>query len=158
MGHRYFLSQCASAIQILRPLASIAETQTQLQPRFLRLSAMISQFFIRFRAIALMIMPVGLNCEFEFEKGWQLLICFHNKASSVAALCGHNQNWSAFAVRRRHTAAIPSSVAEIFDDYLPTLHGCFSSQSFWKAGSPRKGSQNGSSLRSGGVIGASRKK
>ena len=31
--------------------------------------------------------------------------------------------------------------------------GCFSSQSFWKAGSPRKGSQNGSSLRSAGVMG-----
>jgi len=53
---------------------------------------MVSQYFIRFRAIALMIMPVGFNCGFEFEKGGQLLICFHNKASSVAALCGHNQS------------------------------------------------------------------
>src|SRR5204862_4983485 len=34
------------------------------------------------------------------------------------------------------------------------LHGCFSSQIFWKRGSPRKGSQNGSSLRRAGVIGA----
>jgi hypothetical protein len=46
---------------------------------------MIFQFFIRFRAIALMIMPVGLNCGFEFEKGRQLLICFHNKASSICS-------------------------------------------------------------------------
>ena len=51
---------------------------------------MIFQFFIRFRAIALMIMSVGLNCGFKFEKGRQLLICMHNKASSVLALSGHN--------------------------------------------------------------------
>jgi hypothetical protein len=31
--------------------------------------------------------------------------------------------------------------------------GCFSSQSFWKAGSERKGSHMGSNLRSAGVIG-----
>jgi hypothetical protein len=31
--------------------------------------------------------------------------------------------------------------------------GCFSSQSFWKAGSARKGSHIGSNLRSAGVIG-----
>ena len=46
----------------------------------------------------------------------------HNKASSVAALCGHNPNWSSFAIRSRHTAAIPSSVAEIFDDDFPIFH------------------------------------
>jgi hypothetical protein len=48
---------------------------------------MISQFFIRFRAAirpAGMIMPVSFDCGFEFEKGRQLLICMHNKASSVA--------------------------------------------------------------------------
>jgi hypothetical protein len=39
-----------------------------------------------------MIMPVGVNCGFEFEKGMQLLVWFHNKASSVGALCGHNQD------------------------------------------------------------------
>ena len=33
------------------------------------------------------------------------------------------------------------------------LHGCISSQSFWKAGSERNGSQSGSSLRSAGVMG-----
>src|SRR5262249_38832438 len=32
------------------------------------------------------------------------------------------------------------------------LHGCFSSQSFWNAGSLRKGSQIGSSPRSAGVM------
>src|SRR5205814_8569245 len=44
--------------------------------------------------------------------------------------------------------------------WLPTVrgsdytdHGCFSSQSFWKAGAPRKGSHIGSNLRSAGVIG-----
>ena len=84
------VARCASAIQIVRPLESIAETQPQLQPALLRLSAIISQFFIRFRAIALMIISVGLNCGFEFEKGRQLLICMHNKASGVLALCGHN--------------------------------------------------------------------
>jgi hypothetical protein len=35
------LSRCASAIQIVRLLESIAETQPQLQPALLRLSAMI---------------------------------------------------------------------------------------------------------------------
>jgi hypothetical protein len=34
------------------------------------------------------------------------------------------------------------------------VHGCFSSQSFWKAGSARNGSQSGSSLRRAGVTGA----
>jgi hypothetical protein len=36
-----------SAIQIVRPLESIAKTQHQLQPALLRLSAITSQFFIR---------------------------------------------------------------------------------------------------------------
>jgi hypothetical protein len=69
-----------------------------------------------------MIMSVGLNCGFEFEKGRQLLIRIYNKASSVLTLCGHNPNGSAFAIRSRHRAAIPSSVAEIFDDGFPILH------------------------------------
>ena len=34
---------------------------------------------------------------------------------------------------------------------IARVHGCFSSQSFWKAGSERKGSQSGSSLKSAGV-------
>ena len=33
----------------------------------------------------------------------------------------------------------------------PGVHGCLSLQSCWKAGSPRKGSQIGSSLKSAGV-------
>jgi hypothetical protein len=33
------------------------------------------------------------------------------------------------------------------------VHGCFSSQSFWKAGSARKGSQIGSSFKKAGVMG-----
>ena len=37
--------RCASAIQIVRPLQSTAETQPQLQPALLRLSAMIFQYF-----------------------------------------------------------------------------------------------------------------
>jgi hypothetical protein len=43
---RFPLSQCASAIQIVRPLESIAETQPQLQPALLRPSAISSQYFI----------------------------------------------------------------------------------------------------------------
>jgi hypothetical protein len=45
-------SRWASAIQVVRPLESTAGTQPQLQPALLRLSAMISQYFIyalRFR-------------------------------------------------------------------------------------------------------------
>jgi hypothetical protein len=37
--------RCASAIQLVRPLQSKAETQPQLQPDLLSLSAMISQYF-----------------------------------------------------------------------------------------------------------------
>ena len=44
---RFPSSRCASASQIVRPLESIAETQPQLQPALLRLSAMISQYFHR---------------------------------------------------------------------------------------------------------------
>ena len=44
---RFPLSRCASAIQIVRPLESTAETQPQLQPALLSLSAMISQLFTR---------------------------------------------------------------------------------------------------------------
>jgi hypothetical protein len=36
---------------------------------------------------------------------------------------------------------------------IAQVHGCFSSQSFWKAGSARNGSQIGSSRKSAGVIG-----
>src|SRR6266480_7963937 len=88
-------------------------------------------------------MSMGFNCGFEFEKGRQLLNCMHNKASSVAALCGHNPNWSAFAIRSRHTARIPSSVAEIFDDDLPILHA----GGFCLLCSPRSNDKNHVSAR-----------
>jgi hypothetical protein len=44
---RFPSSRCASAIQIIRPLESIVETQPKLQPALLSLSAMISQDFTR---------------------------------------------------------------------------------------------------------------
>ncbi len=70
-----------------------------------------------------MIMSVGLNCGFAFEKGSQLLNLHATiKASSVAALCGHNPNWSDFDIGSRHRAAVLPSVAEIFDDDLPVFH------------------------------------
>src|ERR1700730_6329196 len=43
---RFPLPRCGSAIQIVRPLESIAETQPQLKPGLLRLSALISQYFM----------------------------------------------------------------------------------------------------------------
>src|SRR5439155_2285569 len=46
------------------------------------------------------------------------------------------------------TNEIAGHLSVDFDHYD---HGCFSSQSFWKAGSVRKGSQIGSSLRRAGV-------
>ena len=46
-------------IQIVRPLESIAETQPQLQPALLRLSAMISQYFILCRAWLLSVEQPG---------------------------------------------------------------------------------------------------
>jgi len=45
--NRFPSPRCASTIQIVRPLESIAETQPQLHPALLRLSAIISQFFTR---------------------------------------------------------------------------------------------------------------
>src|SRR5512133_2994497 len=51
--------RCASAIQIVRPLESIADTQPQLQPALLRLSAMISQDFILCRARLLFVEQRG---------------------------------------------------------------------------------------------------
>jgi hypothetical protein len=72
----------AAQTELLEP---IAETQPQLQPALLRLSAITSQFFIRFRQSHSVLMLVGLNCGFEFEKGRQLLVCTHDKTSSVAA-------------------------------------------------------------------------
>ena len=48
---RFPSSRCASAIQMVRPLESRAETQPQLQPALLRLSAMISQYFTAFDTI-----------------------------------------------------------------------------------------------------------
>jgi hypothetical protein len=44
--------RCSSAIQIVRPLESIAETQPQLHPASLRLSAMISQYFMLSTSVA----------------------------------------------------------------------------------------------------------
>src|SRR5205809_5989867 len=49
---RFPLSRCASTIQIVRPSESMAETEPKLQPRFLRVSARISQYFIRFQVAA----------------------------------------------------------------------------------------------------------
>src|SRR5262249_35944321 len=43
---RFPSSRCASALQIVRPSQSKAETQPQLHPALLRLSAMISHYFI----------------------------------------------------------------------------------------------------------------
>src|SRR6266480_6524412 len=42
---RFPSPRCASAIQIVRPSRSTAETQPKLHPALLRLSAMISQHF-----------------------------------------------------------------------------------------------------------------
>jgi hypothetical protein len=42
---RVALSGCASAIQIVRPSKSTADTQPKLHPALLRLSAMISSYF-----------------------------------------------------------------------------------------------------------------
>jgi hypothetical protein len=45
------VTRYASAIQIVRPLESMAETQPQLHPALLSLSAMISQRFIGTAAV-----------------------------------------------------------------------------------------------------------
>jgi len=68
------------------------ETQPQPQPAFIGDQFPILHPVSGRDSAARMIMPVGFNCAFEFEKGRQLLICMHNKASSIAPLCGHNPN------------------------------------------------------------------
>jgi len=52
-----FPSRCASAIQVVRPAESTAETQPQLHPAFLRLSAVISHYFT----------PGGFTAAFELS-------------------------------------------------------------------------------------------
>ncbi len=70
----------------------------------------------------------------------QLFIRMHNETLSVIAMRVSNPDCSSrWNARLTETARV---------------HGCFSSQSFWKAGSARKGSQSGSSLRRAGVMGA----
>ncbi len=54
---RFPSPRCASAIQIVRPLESIAETQPQLQPALLRLSAIISP--VPFQSFGADKMPEG---------------------------------------------------------------------------------------------------
>src|SRR6266436_9927903 len=56
---RFPSPRCASAIQIVRQLESMADTQPQLQPALLRLSAMISQYFILCRAWLLFVEQRG---------------------------------------------------------------------------------------------------
>ena len=65
---------------------SARETQPQLHSALLRLSAIASQFFIRFREMDPMIMSVRFNCGFEFEKGRQLLIRMHFSVQRRCAL------------------------------------------------------------------------
>jgi hypothetical protein len=58
----------ASAIQIVRPRESTAETQPKLQPRFLRLSAMISQYFM-LDSSSLPVQPANV----ELKDSWTFL-------------------------------------------------------------------------------------
>jgi hypothetical protein len=63
-------------------------------------------------------------------------------------MCISNENRSPFTIHDCDTAPTETGFAEIVSDDFPApFHGYFSSQSFWKAGSARKGSQIGSSLR-----------
>jgi hypothetical protein len=48
--NRFPSPRCASAMKIVRPSESTANTQPELEPALLRLSAMISQYFILRRA------------------------------------------------------------------------------------------------------------
>jgi hypothetical protein len=49
--HSNVVGKLSDDIQIVRPCASMADTQPQLQPALLRLSAMISQYFIGTAAV-----------------------------------------------------------------------------------------------------------
>jgi hypothetical protein len=78
----------------------------------------------------------------------------HNEALTVAPMCVSNEDRSPFTIHGCNAAPTPTGCAEIVGDDLPaSFHGCFSLQSFWKAGSERNGSQSGSSLRRAGVMG-----
>jgi hypothetical protein len=52
--NRFPSPRCASAIQIVRPQESIAETQPQLQPDLLRLSGIVSHYFTKVRDFCLL--------------------------------------------------------------------------------------------------------
>jgi hypothetical protein len=88
--------------------------------------------------VVLMLTTNGANRRFQFQKRGQLFIGVHNETLSVVAVCVRSPDGSLSNPR----------VTEI-----TWVHGFFSSQSFWKAGSARKGSQSGSSLRRAGVTG-----
>jgi hypothetical protein len=57
---RFPLSRCASAIQMVRSQESTAETQPQLQPALLRLSLIISQYFMPCCA-SFALLPIATN-------------------------------------------------------------------------------------------------
>jgi hypothetical protein len=116
-----------------------------------------TQFYGNWRAKVPNILPERAGDFFKFQKRCQLFVGVHNETLPVAAMCVSNEDRSPFAIHGCDAAPTPTGFAEIISDSFPaSLHGCFSSQSFWKAGSERKGSQSGSSLRRAGVIGVSR--
>ena len=78
----------------------------------------------------------------------------HNETLAAAAMSVGNKYGLPVAIHSCDTAPTPTGFAETVSDGLPVpFHGCFPSQSFWKAGSARNGSQNGSSLRRDAVTG-----
>jgi hypothetical protein len=81
---RFPSSRCASAIQIVLPLESIAETQSQLQPALLRLSPMISDTLLNDFA------PCGkLNPKWRTNHGGSVFLS-HRRLffSSIADILG----------------------------------------------------------------------
>src|SRR5438874_1143133 len=59
--NRFPSPRCASATKIVRPLESKADSQPQLQPALLRLSAMISQYFTHPKALNNSLAPARID-------------------------------------------------------------------------------------------------
>jgi len=66
---RFPSSRCASAIQIVHPLQSTVATQPHVHPDAVRLSAMISQYFITLWA----------RSEGDFKRGFEPAVAIHHK-------------------------------------------------------------------------------
>jgi len=89
---RFPSSRCASTIQIVWPLELMAETQPQLQPAALSLSAMISQSRFTRRILPLLRSSRQQQSDSRVRRCWQRdrHARAHGRFQSLVNLCSHH--------------------------------------------------------------------